>query len=282
MTMMVDDAYLLGLLKDDCPSVDLTTMGLGIGAASGVVRAQFKAPGIVAGVELAARLFELSGARVDIFAADGDRLEAGVPILAARGTAQNLHRVYKVAQTLMEYACGIARVTNAMVTAARAENPKVHVAATRKHMPGAKPIALAGVFAGGGIVHRLGLSDSILVFDQHLVFCSDADASIRRLKAASPERKVAVEVGSPEDAVRMAKLGVDIIQCERMTPDVLTSLVPALHAVNPGIVVSAAGGINEQTAAAYARAGLDLLVTSRPYQASPFDVKMVFCAEAAH
>lgn len=280
MTVMTDDDYLLRLLKEDCPSVDLTTQGLGIGAELGAVKAHFKKPGIAAGVRLAARLFELSGAEAQICAEDGDRLEAGEPILVARGSAANLHRVYKVAQTLMEYASGIARLTNEMVTEAKSANPRVLVAATRKHMPGTKPIALAGVEAGGGIVHRLGLSDSILVFDQHLVFCRDADAAIARLKALSPERKVAVEVGSAEDGVRMAKLGADIIQCERMPLDELANLTAALRALNPGIVVSAAGGINEKTAADYAKTGVDLLVTSRPYQAAPFDVKMAFCGKA--
>lgn len=280
MTVMTDDDYLLRLLKEDCPSVDLTTQGLGIGAELGAVKAHFKKPGIAAGVRLAARLFELSGAETEIHAEDGDRLEAGEPILIARGTAANLHRVYKVAQTLMEYASGIARLTNEMVTSAKMVNSRVQVAATRKHMPGTKPIALAGVAAGGGIVHRLGLSDSILVFDQHLVFCGDADAAISHLKMVSPERKVAVEVGSCEDGVRMAKLGADIIQCERMPLDELAALAATLRGLNPNIVVSAAGGINEKTAADYAKTGVDLLVTSRPYQAAPFDVKMSFFSKA--
>ena len=64
----------------------------------------------------------------------------------------------------MEYAGGIAERTRAMVDAARSVNPQAVVAGTRKHYPGGKRIALAGLLAGGGTVHRLGLSDSILVF----------------------------------------------------------------------------------------------------------------------
>ena len=158
------DAYLLKLLEDDCPQADLTTDGLGIGEAVGTVTAQFKHEGIVAGVLLAKRLFELAGADVEIFARDGERLAAGEPILRASASACSLHAAYKTAQCVMEYASGIALRTRTMLDAARAVSPNAHVALTRKHFPGTKPIAYAGAKAGGGIVHRFGLSDSILDF----------------------------------------------------------------------------------------------------------------------
>ena len=192
------DAYLLRLLEDDCPQLDLTTIGLGIEKAEGVVTAAFKRKGIVAGAMLAKRLFELSGASVSVYAEDGASLAAGEPILRAEGSAAALHAVYKTAQCVMEYACGIALRTREMLDAARAVSPGVQIALTRKHAPGTKPIAYAGLRAGGGIVHRFGLSDSILVFDQHRVFCEDFDRSLKRLQAESPERKVAVEAGGPE------------------------------------------------------------------------------------
>lgn len=270
------DAYLLGLMADDCPQTDLTTFGLGIESAGGSVTAAFKTPGIVAGSALAARLFELSGASVVRFAEDGDRLAAGEPILRASGSAAALHAVYKTAQCVMEYAGGIALRTHLMVCAARAAAPDVHVALTRKHFPGTKPVAYAGLYAGGGIVHRFGLSDSILVFDQHRAFCSDPAAAIRRLMAQCPERKVAVEAASPEEALRFVALGIDIIQCERFSPEALAAFVPEAKRLNSKLVINAAGGISASNAAQYARAGADVLVTSWPYYGAPFDVKMRF------
>lgn len=272
------DAYLLRLLEDDCPQLDLTTIGLGIEKAEGVVTAAFKRKGIVAGAMLAKRLFELSGASVSVYAEDGASLAAGEPILRAEGSAAALHAVYKTAQCVMEYACGIALRTREMLDAARAVSPGVQIALTRKHAPGTKPIAYAGLRAGGGVVHRFGLSDSILVFDQHRVFCEDFDRSLKRLQAESPERKVAVEAGGPEEALGFVRLGVDIVQCERFSPEALAAFCSEARRINPRLVINAAGGIHAGNAAQYAAAGADVLVTSWPYFAAPFDVKMRFSA----
>ncbi len=269
-------SFLESLLSDDCPYEDLTTEGLGIGRRIGRVIAAPKAEGIVAGIGIAAQLFELRGVRTKILAEDGAALAAGEPALEAEGSAEALHAVYKTAQNVMEYASGIANRTAAMTAAARAENSAVQVALTRKHFPGAKLISYAGALAGGGIIHRFGLSDSILVFDQHRVFCSDSDEAIRRLIASAPERKVAVEADSPEEALHFVQLGIHIIQCERFEPEQLERFVREAKTANPALIVNAAGGVTAENAAAYARAGADVLVTSWPYFGRPFDIKMRF------
>ena len=264
------------LLFDDRPYADITTEGLGIGAARGRIDAALKAPGVAAGVGIAAALLRRAGAEVEVFREDGARLEAGETILRAEGCAASLHAVYKTAQCVLEYAGGIAARTRLMVERAQAVRPAVRIAGTRKHWPGGKRIALAGLAAGGGIVHRLGLSDSILVFDQHRVFCGDFAAAFARLKAASPERKVAVEAASPEEGLAFVRMGADVVQCERFSPVALAEFIAAARALNPALVVSAAGGVKGENAADYARAGADILVTSWPYWAPPQDVKMSF------
>ena len=122
-----------------------TTVGLGIEENCGTVSASLKAPGIAAGIDLAREIFLAAGASVEVFAKDGDSLAARVPFLCARGSAQALHAAYKTAQCVMEYAGGIAERTRAMVDAARSVNPQAVVAGTRKHYPGGKRIALAGL-----------------------------------------------------------------------------------------------------------------------------------------
>ena len=277
--MLVTRQWAESVLLADCPHEDLTTEGLGIALEHGAVAASLKAPGIAAGVELAREIFLAAGAEVEVHVRDGDALEAKVPFMKARGTAAVLHSAYKTAQCVMEYAGGIAERTKRMVDAARAENPAVVVAGTRKHYPGGKAIALAGLLAGGGAVHRLGLSDSILVFDQHRAFTDDFASAFARLKAANPEKKIAVEASSEDEAVEFLGLGADIVQCERLDPSALSRVVEAAKAAGRGALVSAAGGVNEENAAAYARAGASILVTSWPYWGRPRDVKMTFSRE---
>ena len=277
---MLDDDTLRRMLAEDVPYGDLTTGLLGIGGRPGRIAFAARAPMVTCATEEAARLFELAGARpgADIVAS-GSRVAAGAPLLAAEGSAAVLHRAWKVAQVLVETASGVATAARALVDAARAVNPEVSVACTRKNFPGTRALGVRAIVAGGAAPHRLGLSDSILVFAEHRLFLSsDLPASdwIGRLRAAAPERKVAVEVTTADEALVFATAGADIIQLEKFTPDGVRAVAGRLRAVAPGAVLAAAGGIGIRNAAAYAEAGARVLVTSAPYHARPADVQVRF------
>ncbi len=276
MKLHCSDAFLESILEEDCPHEDITTLGLGIGRVRGTVTAWRKTAGVVAGLDAAARMFELRGGAAERLAEEGERVDAFRPVLKVSGRAEALHAVYKAAQCVMEYCSGMADRTRQMVEAARRENPAASVALTRKHFPGAKRLSLVGILAGGGIVHRHGLSDSILVFDQHRVFSGDVDRDLRRLIVSSPEHKVVVEVDSVKEALRYAALGVHVLQCERFSPEDVAALRAELRTRGLCVTLNAAGGINASNAAEYARAGADVLVTSWPYFGRPADVKMAF------
>lgn len=268
------DAELEAILSEDIPYGDLTSRLLGLEGARGAVECFFKEEGILAGAELAERLFLKADLSVTRRAEDGSRLPAKTVFLRAVGRADRIHAVYKVAQNVMEYASGIATRTRAMVEAAQAVNPDCRVVTTRKHFPGTKRLSLLAVEAGGGLVHRTGLSESILIFDQHRVFSPDFAERLKTLRRLDPERKVAVEVADVEEGVRAADLGADILQCDKMSPEDVGSLVARAKASHSGLIVSAAGGVNAGNAADYARTGADFLVTSWPYFGRPHDVKM--------
>ena len=176
----------------------------------------------------------------------------------------------------MEYSTGIARRTHEMVSIARDRWGRIQVAGTRKHFPGGKILSIAALRAGGGILHRAGISDSILVFDQHRTLTRNPVHAVRRLMAMEPERKVCVEVDTPEDGMFWADKGVHIIQCDRFTPEVLAAFVREVKAKHPHVVVNAAGGINGDNVGDYADTRCDVLVTSWPYFGRPADIKMSF------
>ena len=178
---------------------------------------------------------------------------------------------------------GIAGRAALMVERARAANPRVQVAVTRKNLPGAKRVCLEAACCGGATVHRQGLSDSILIFAQHRAFLADGGAKAlaahwEQWRQAMPERKIAVEVDTPEEALLLARAGADVIQCEKFPLPVLTETVRALRAAAPAITILAAGGVNGDNAAAYAATGVDVLVTTWPYFGRPADIKVVMRA----
>ncbi len=279
---MIDDDALRRLLAEDVPYGDLTTGLLGIGGQPGRMVFFARAAMVACATEEAARLCELGGARLfgDVVPS-GTPVVAGTRLLAAEAPAGVLHSVWKAAQVLVETLSGVATAARALVLAARTVNPTITVACTRKSFPGTRALSVRAIMAGGAIPHRLGLSDSLLVFAEHRLFLPAGlppETWIGRLKAAAPERKVAVEVATVEEALDVAGAGVDILQLEKFSPEEVHRVAERLRSMAPTVVLVAAGGIDVHNAAAYAQAGARVLATSAPYHAKPADVQVHFQA----
>jgi molybdenum transport protein len=269
----LSDEQLLRLLRDDVPAGDLTTAALGIGAREGGLVFAARAAMTVCGSEEAARLFQLAGADARLCASSGETLGGGEPILEARGRAGALHQAWKVAQTLVEWASGMATSAAAIVAAAT----PVPVAATRKNVPGVKAMSVKAVKAGGAVMHRLGLSETLLLFAEHRLFLDDGPLpTVLRLRHDQPERKLMVEVGAVDEALVWARAGAEVLQLEKFSPDAVSACRVALAAEELCPILVAVGGIRADNAAAYAAAGADLLATSAPYGAPPCDVQVWF------
>jgi molybdenum transport protein len=276
MTTAATRAELEALLRDDVPYGDLTTSCLGLDDAPATMSFHARQPMVAALVEDAIAILGIAGGEVERFACSGDMLSAGDRILAARGPAGALLRGWKVAQTLIEIWSGVASSARAIVEAARAVEPEIVVACTRKNVPGTKRFAVAAVKAGGATMHRLGLSETILVFPEHLALAGDADlaAVAARLRRAAPEKKLVIEVKSVDRGLAAAAAGFDVIQAEKFSPADISELAGRLRSAPFRPVLAAAGGVNPANAADYAKAGADVLVTSAPYTAPPRDVQV--------
>jgi molybdenum transport protein len=269
--IVLSDSALDALLVQDVPYGDLTTDSLEIADQPALMSFAARAAMVLAGNEEAARLVEKAGGRVTRVSPSGTSLEAGAVFLEADGPAGALHRAWKVAQTLTEYASGIASRARRIVDAA----PGVTVACTRKNFPGAKDLSVKAVIAGGAVMHRLGLSETLLVFPEHRAFLpGPPEEWIAALRRKAPEKKIVVEAGSVEEAVALAKAGADVIQLEKLPPEAAAAVIAATRALTPPPVVAPAGGVTEANAAAYAAAGCRLLVTSAPFFGPPADVKV--------
>jgi molybdenum transport protein len=272
-------AELEELVADDTPYGDLTTFSLGIGDVPGEMEFCARGAMVVAEAESAAAILEIAGCYVKLATKSGAALAPGSRILFAEGPAGALHRGWKVAQTLIEIWSGVATAARAIVDAAGAVSPAVVVGCTRKNVPGTKSFAIRAVRAGGAIMHRLGLSETILVFPEHRAFLAEPlPETVRRLRHAAPEKKLVIEVKSIDDAMAAMDAGFDVIQAEKFSPEQIAALTARLGGhLRSGLarpLIAAAGGINAGNAAAYAQAGADVLVTSAPYLARPCDVQV--------
>jgi len=264
------------LLKEDAGVFDLTVLGLGIGDVEGRMEFSPKEECIVCGVDYTTEILQELGVAYKSHKRCGERVQKGELILACEGKATLLHKAWKISQNILEYLSGIATYTDALIKNAAKVNPKLKVATTRKNFPGSKEMMLKGVVCGGGVPHRLGLYDSVLVFNEHLEFFED-DSSMKagflRLKEKFFEKKITVEVDSFDSALKFASFGADILQCEKMSLEELQKCV-TLKKEFPSLLLSATGGINLQNIQEFAKTGVDFVVTSSPYHAKPCDIKV--------
>ena len=276
--MYIDDATLDRWIKEDVPYLDLTTHVLGIGATAGRLTMRCRTPITVCGTEEARRIFIKLGATAEEWLPSGRRVEARQQLLSVTGSAQALHLGWKVAVNILEYASGIATRTAALVTAARAVAPHIEIVSTRKGFPGTRELAVKAVVAGGGSPHRLGLSETILVFAQHRVFLASPAEFTSRLaewKSHAPEKNFLVESTGLDEALAAVRAGADGIQFDKVPPAELKGYVAALRAEREGLVLIAAGGITPENVVAFASTGVDALATSTVYHGAPADIAAV-------
>lgn len=274
---VLDDTQLHALLHEDVPYGDLTTEALGIGNITGQLTFSARADMTICGIEEAARILELAGATVTRQSQSGDQIPKGAPLLEAHGDASQLHRGWKLAQVLVETSSGIASAMADIVAALDQAGLKTPVACTRKNFPGTKALASKAIRAGGGSMHRLGLSETLLIFPEHRLFLSESPAAtVAQLKASLPEKKIVVEVKDLASAQEWAQAGADVLQLEKFSVEAVARCVRVFSDTRPRPILAAAGGIHANNAAAYALAGADMLVSSAPYYGKPADVQVTF------
>lgn len=274
-SVFFDHATIDAWIAEDAPLVDLTTHLLAVGGKPARMRFTIRGESVAACTEEAARIVQHCGGRVEGLLPSGTPAAAGDVLLAATGDAAGLLRAWKVAQNLLEYACGVAGATARMVRAVQAAAPGVAVLTTRKHAPGLRRIALKATLSGGAFPHRLGVGETVLVFPQHRALLGSWSGVAGRLAAvehALAEKKCVIEAHSLDEALLAADAGADVVQFDKAAPQDLRAWCPALRERHPRLHLLAAGGINAGNAADYAASGVDALVTSSLHYAPPADV----------
>lgn len=268
-------------IAEDVPYIDLTCEVLGIGDEPGEMEYYTREDCVLAGTGVVRRIAEKLGCEAIGGHTDGDRIAAGEAFYTLRGSAADLHAAWKVCLNTFDHLSAVATKTRAVVDAAHAINPRCEVLTTRKSMPGAKDLLTCAVMAGGAFPHRLGLSETVLVFDHHLAFFGGFDSFVQQLpdiKARCVEKKLFVEANA-EQARVLARAsaggrGIDGVQFDKIPVNELAPLVAELRKIDPHLALIAAGGINPSNAAAYAATGVDGLATTAPFSAKPLDMSV--------
>ena len=238
---------------------DLTTAA--VVAPDAIARAAVVArrPGRVAGIDIATASFTLLDPRVQVavVTGDGDDAAGGDVLATVLGPAHALLTGERVALNLLGRLCGIATATANLVAAVT--DHRARIVPTRKTTPGLRALERYAVRAGGGVDHRFGLHDGILIKDNHIQVAGGITEAVRRARGhAGHMVKVEVEVDTLDQLDEVLGLDVDAVLLDNMAPPVLRD---AVARVDGALVTEASGGIDPATVTAVAATGVDLIST---------------------
>ena len=270
--MRLSDAEILDYINEDLPYFDLTTSLQDIDKKASL-EIYSRDEICVSCVDVAASVARLLECESEIFVQNSQICKAGNVIIKIYGDYESVHKAWKLAQVALEYASAIATYTNKMSKAAKSVNEKCEVLATRKSFPFAKKFCIKAVLEGGGGMHRLGLSDSVLFFKNHIKAYASFDEFISHLpgfKAKMVERKICVEAENLEEASKLLKAKCDVVQCDKFSSELIQNVLALRDEISPNTMILAAGGVNLSNAKDYANA--DAIVTSAMYSKGVADI----------
>ena len=270
--MRLSDAEILAYINEDLPYFDLTTSLQDIDKKASL-EIYSRDEICVSCVDVVASIARLLGCESEIFVKNSQICKAGDVIIKIYGSYEDVHKAWKLAQVALEYASAIATYTNKMSKAAKSVNEKCEVLATRKSFPFAKKFCVKAVLEGGGSMHRLGLSDSVLFFKNHIKAYARFDDFLSHLpefKAKMVERKICVEAENLDEASKLLKAKCDVVQCDKFSPELIKNVLAIRDEISPNTMILAAGGVNLSNAKDYANA--DAIVTSAMYSKGIADI----------
>jgi nicotinate-nucleotide pyrophosphorylase (carboxylating) len=225
--------------------------------------------GRIAGLDLAEAAFRLLDATLKIkrLVPEGADVKKGDAVLEVEGNARAILAAERVALNFVGHLSGIATLTQKMVRAAG----KAKIAATRKTTPGLRAVEKYAVIVGGGIPHRYGLDDAILIKDNHIAMAGGVAPAIRGAKLhAGHTVKIEVEVDTLAQLGEALAEGVDIIMLDNMS---LEDMRRAVETVKGRALVEASGGVTLERIPAIAATGVDLISSGAITHSAPhFDV----------
>ena len=224
-----------------------------------MARGEFVArrPGVVAGLEVAALVFELvdPGIVFETALSDGDRVGASAIVARVKGRARPILTAERTALNLLARMSGVATETARLVEAV--EDTGTSISDTRKTMPGLRVLDKYAVTMGGGVNHRMGLYDAVMIKDNHIVAAGDIGKAVARARASvGSDVMVEVEVENLDQLAEVIGTDADRVLLDNMD---LATLRQAVTMASRAIVTEASGGVTLETVRAIAETGVDIV-----------------------
>lgn len=255
-------------IQDDLPYFDLTTSLQNCNNVLAQIEVYTREDIIVSCSEEAAKIAELLNCKVDFFVKSKNKLEKGSTILRFSGLYEDIHKAWRLTQILLEYSCKISTYAHEMKEKIEKINPSCELLTTRKTFPFSKRFCIKAAFCGGAMPHRLNLSETVLFFEGHRILYKNNQEfyeDLKKIKTKIPEKKLNVESESFEDSINLMKIGVDVIQLDKIDFEELEKIITYKNENFSNVKILVAGGINLTNIEKYASYKIDGVVTSSVY-----------------
>ena len=272
MTLQADH-LILEALKEDISSEDVTTNSVMKEAVRGEVQLICKQDGIIAGLNVFARVFQLLDARteVEFFCKDGDAVKSGEQMGVVRGDIRVLLSGERVALNYLQRMSGIATYTNSVVKLL--EGSKTKLLDTRKTTPNMRIFEKYAVRVGGGFNHRYNLSDGVLLKDNHIGAAGSVKKAVEMAREYAPfVRKIEVEVENLDMVREALEAGADIIMLDNMSPE---EMKEAVRIIDGRAETECSGNVTKENIARLTAIGVDYISSGALTHSAPIlDISM--------
>jgi nicotinate-nucleotide pyrophosphorylase (carboxylating) len=262
---IVLDPILQDWLREDIGRGDRSTSGLFPDGNAPIGKAVWiaKADGLVAGLPIAARVFQLLDQSVNFveIVQDGKPVKSGELIAEITGSLATLLMGERVALNIVMRLSGIASTTAAYVKAIA--NTKSHLVDTRKTIPGMRLLEKYATFTGGAINHRYGLDDAVMLKDNHIAAAAGITNAVQLVRKSIPfTTSIEVETESLTQVKEAVLLNLDVIMLDNMPVEVMREAIALIRQHSPHTKIEASGNITIDTITQIAQLGVDYISTS--------------------
>ena len=241
-----------------------------------------RGPGIVAGLAVARAVFARLDSACDFQAEvqEGGAVGDGDVLARLEGTARSLLTGERTALNFLQRLCGVASLTRTYVEAIA--GTRARITDTRKTTPGLRALDAQAVLLGGGVNHRLGLYDAVLIKENHAAAAGGVGEAVRRARrsaaeSGNPAVPVYAEAGDLDEVCRLIAVRPDRIMLDNMDLGTIRRAVSAIREADPAIEIEATGGVSLENVRLIAEAGVDLIsIGALTHSAPALDLSMLF------
>ncbi len=254
------------LAEDLAGGTDVTTAATVSAAARGRGDLVARTPGVAAGLPVAEAVFTLASAELDFteLVADGDRVAAGQPVLRVTGPVRPILTAERTALNLLCHLSGVATLTRRWADAVAGTAAAIRD--TRKTTPGQRALEKYAVRCGGGVNHRMSLSDAALIKDNHVAAAGSVAAALAAVRSQAPVLPLEVECDTLEQVAEALAAGADLILLDNFTE---TDMAAAVRLADGRALLEASGGLTLARARAVAETGVDYLAVGALTHSAP-------------